>query len=481
VGGARTALYNWLWARRNGGTFILRIEDTDDARSTQESTDQILESMRWLGLDWDEGPFYQSQRGALYAAALERLADAGLAYRAFEKPEELDAQREAARAEGRNWVYDRAALRLSPEEVQAKVEAGDAYIWRFKVREGPIVVPETLLLGSGEATFDGAAVGDFPLTRSTTGSEPASPLYNFCCAVDDAEMRISHVIRGNDHLTNTAKQIAILEALGAPIPTYTHLPLILKNAKKMSKRDADADPRFPVSVSARRDLGYLPEATVNFLALLGWALDDKAEFFPREELTRVFNLEGLSKSNANFDEDKYLHLNALWIRALPRERVAALASAELHRAGLSLPEGRDNAWLDQVIALAVERVRLVSDFPAALDFFFAAPSAYEVAGVKKQFSGEGAAALLDAAADALGGLESPGLEAIEAALRQLGESLGLGFGKVAQPVRLALTGRMASPGLFEVIHALGCEESAARLRAAATHVRSGDVPLAEAP
>jgi len=478
VGGARTALYNWLWARKNDGVFILRIEDTDAERSTEESTAQILESLDWLGLHWDDGPYYQSQRMDVYMAALRRLVDSGHAYRAFETPEELDAMREKARAEGRDWTYDRASLRLSEEEVRANIASGKPFVWRFKCPPGTTNVPETLLSGSADATFDNESLGDFALTRAGTEGDWGRPLYNFCCAVDDADMDITHVIRGADHLTNTARQVLVLQALGHEVPTYTHLPLIMKANKKMSKRDGDADPRYPVSVSARRNLGYLREATINFLALLGWSLDDKTEFFTPEELVNAFTLEGLSKSNANFDEDKYLHMNAAYIRSLPAEEVRALVRGRLASAGLTAPAGRGQEWIDALIDLEIPRRSLLSEFPDALAYFFAPPAAYEEAAVKKQFLKEGAADLLEGVADLLEGATDYGHDALEGALRQFGEERGLGFGKVAQPVRLALTGRTASPGLFDVIALLGRGECPARLRAAASRIRAQEVPVA---
>lgn len=476
VGGARTALFNWLWARHNDGTMILRIEDTDLQRSTAESVDQILESLRWLGIDWDDGPFFQSQRGDVYRAALQRLIADGKAYRAFETPEELEAMRQKAMAEGRHIVYDRRSLHLGAEQVRAHLAEGRPFVWRFKCPPGETVIPETLL-GGEECRFDNETIGDFPLTRAGTESEWGGPLYNFCCAVDDADMRITHVIRGQEHLSNAARQVLILQALGAPVPTYTHLPLVMKNNKKMSKRDADADPRFPVSVSARRDLGYLPEATINFIALLGWSLDDKTEFFSVPDLIAQFGLEGLSKSNANFDEDKYLHMNAWYLRNLPRAEVVERVKPWLAEEGLEAG-ARGQQWLEFLIGLVVERCRLLAEFPEALEYFFRPPAFYEARGVEKLFAGEGVAEQLRETAQAVEQAADFSHDGLEAALRQFAEQRGLGFGKVAQPVRLALTGRMASPGLFDVMVGLGREETVSRLRQAADLIEAGTVPKA---
>ncbi len=474
VGGARTALFNWLWARHNQGTFILRIEDTDLERSTQESTDQILESMKWLGLDWDEGPFFQSQRSELYRENLEKLIASGYAYRAFETPEELDAMRAKAQAEGRNPIYDRRSLRLSPEEIQANIDAGKPFVWRFKCPEGETVVPETLMKGDSGCKFDNESLGDFALTRSGTEDNWGAPLFNFCCAIDDADMGITHVIRGADHLSNTPRQMMVLRALGFDVPTYTHLPLIMKGGKKMSKRDADADPRTPVSVSARRDLGYLRESTMNFLAMLGWSFDDKTEIFSVPELIEKFSLDGLSKANANFDEDKYLFLNGWYIRNRPAAEVVELVKPFLEAAGFTASERGDD-WLANVIGLEIERCKLLSEFPEALEYFFHAPETYEEKGVKKLFAKDGGGEILSAAGKCLAETEDFTHEGLEAALRALGEKMELGFGKIAQPIRLAVTGRMASPGLFDVLMALGRDECVTRIELAAQRVAEGAI------
>lgn len=470
LGGARTALFNWLWARKNGGKFILRIEDTDTERSTRASVEQILASMRWLGLDWDEGPFFQSQRTDIYFEHLDRLRREGRIYPAFETKEELEQMREEAMRENKP-VYDRRSLRLPPEEVQRRIDAGTPHVWRFKTPEdGATVVPETLLGNDGECHFDNREIGDFILTRPGTKDAPGMPLYNFVCAVDDALMGITHVIRGADHLSNTARQVLLYEAFGYALPTFTHLPLIMKNKKKMSKRDEDADPRQPVSISARRDLGYLEEALVNFLALLGWSFPNDREFFPREDLIEAFDLRRLIKSNANFDEDKLLHLNGLWIRSLAEEDLVARVRQFLVRAGM-VTEGKSEEWYARIIALVSERCRLLSDFPPALEYFFLTPITYETKGVKKFFQGEDSAALMARIIDVVEEIEPFTQENMEAPLREFAEQAQVGFGKVAQPVRLAVTGRTASPGLFEIMEILGRETVLKRLHKALDYIQ----------
>lgn len=466
VGGARTALFNWLHARTSGGTFLLRIEDTDEARHSEASVEQILDSLTWLGLTWDEGPYFQSQRLDIYREHLERLRLSGSIYPAFETMEELEAMRALALKEKRNPIYDRRSLRLPASEIARRLDAGENFVWRFRVPdEGATEVPETLMQGAAGASFENAAIGDFAITRPGTLKAPGMPLYNFVCTVDDALMGITHVIRGVEHLSNAPKQILLYQALGFAPPTFTHLPLIMKGAKKMSKRDADADPRFPVSVSARRDLGYLPEATVNFLALMGWSHPEALELFSREELIASFGLDRLSRSNANFDEDKYLHHNGWYIRHLELQDLVARVRPFLEKAGLELA-GKSEAWLAAVIGLEAERSKLLSDFAPALDYFFAAPTALDPKGVKKFLSAPEGAARLETMAALLEKVEPFERGAIEAAVRALSETSGLSLGALSQPVRLALTGRTFSPGLFEVLELIGRDESLSRLRRA---------------
>lgn len=472
LGGARTALFNWLLAKKTGGKFLLRIEDTDAERSTDASTGQILESLKWLGLDWDEGPFFQSQRLDIYREHIDRLYKAGWIYPAFEKPEELEAEREKALAEKRNPIYNRASLKLPADEIQRRLDSGVPFVWRFKVPdEGFTEVPETLMSGASDCRFENAAMGDFVISRAGTLQNPGWPLYNFCCVVDDALMAITHVIRGQEHLSNAARQVLMYKAFGYEVPTFTHLPLIMKNNKKMSKRDAEADPRFPVSIAGRRELGYLKEATINFIALLGCSYPIEEEIFTLDVLIQNFSLERLQKSNANFDEDKYLFQNGWYIRNMPRPEVVARVKPFIEKAGLSA-EGRDTAWLGGIIGLEIERCKLLSEFPEALRYFFEAPKGYDPKGVKKVFAGDDVVKNLEACADILAGLAHFTKEAMEEALRQITEAQGIGFGKLAQPIRLAVTGRTASPGLFEVLELLGKDESIGRIRKAVEFIRT---------
>jgi nondiscriminating glutamyl-tRNA synthetase len=414
----------------------------------------------------DEALFYQSNRRAIYNEHLDRLAKEGKIYPAFETSEELDEKRKLAEQEKRNPMYDRASLRLSPAEVQAKLDAGTPFVWRFKVPEGHTDVPETLMGDDAECHFDNSAIDDFVVTRRGTMGNPGMPLYNFCCVVDDAQMGITNVIRGVEHLSNAARQVLLYHAFGYPVPTFTHLPLIMKNGKKMSKRDDDP----LVSVSERRRVGYLREALINFFALLGWSHPEGKDHFPVEETLQLFNLDRLNKANPSFDEKKLLHMNGWYIRNLPRETVIGYVKPFMAEAGCVRPD-KDDAWLAAVVSLEIERCQLLSEFPDALRYFFEAPTSYEEKGAKKFFAGEEAAAGLELSAKTIAACEPFAHDALEAKFRELSEASGIGLGKIAQPIRLALTGRTASPPLFDVVALLGREETLARIARAVEFAR----------
>ena len=472
VGGARTALYNWLFARRNGGKFILRIEDTDEERSTQESTDAILESMKWLGLDWDEGPFFQSERLAIYAKYLEQLKAEGKIYPAFETKDELEASRNKAMAEKRNPIYDRASLKLSKDEIESRMQSGVPFAWRFKVPDsGDTIVPE-LLMGSDQTKFKNDSIGDFIISRPGTLEKPGMPLYNFVCAIDDALMNITHVIRGVEHFTNAARQVLLHQAIGNTVPTFLHLPLIMKNGKKMSKRDVDADGKFPVSVAGRMELGYLPEATLNHLALLGWSHPEGKEFLEVKDLLENFDLNRLSKANANFDEKKYLHCNSSHIMHKSDADILTLLAQFFAKAGIDTA-GFDQKTLESIVALEKPRCKTLSEFPDALGFFFKPVSGYEEEGVKTMTAES--MSVIEAVITKLKTIDTLNHETLEAALANIVETMGVPFKVLGVSVRLALTGRTKSPGLPEIISILGKDESIKRLEAFKGYV--GTTPL----
>ncbi len=444
VGGARTALYNLLFARHGTGTFILRIEDTDVERSKEELSGQILSAMEWLGLEYDEGPFYQSRRYELYREAAERLIREGKAYRAFETPEALDVERKAAEAAGRAYRYSGAARSIDPDESDRRAKAGERHVVRLRMPDEAIVVDD---LVRGRVEFPPEALDDFVLVRSD-----GHPLYHFCVCVDDTEMRISHVIRGDDHLANTPRHVALFRALGAPIPAFAHLGMILgTDKKKLSKRHGAA------AVEEWRDEGILPEALFNFLALLGWAPGGDREILSREEMEREFTLERVGASPSVFDPEKLLWMNQQYIAKMPAAELLAR----------SLPHAAAGAPTEPVALRAIElhrpRVRTPIEMGRALSTYAADPVDYDADGVKKHVKPD-TGRHLEALAEALGGLSEWSAASTEAALRATAEAGGVSAGKLIHPVRLALTGVTVGAPLFDVVELLGKETALRRLR-----------------
>lgn len=444
VGGARTALYNLLFARRTKGVFLLRIEDTDVERSREELSDQILSALRWLGIDWDEGPYFQSQRGDLYRAAARRLLAAGTAYRAFETPEQLEAERKAADAAGRAYRYAGAGRAIPPEESERRANAGERHVVRLKMPAETIVVEDLI---RGRVEFPAEALDDFVLVRSD-----GHPLYHFCVCVDDVDMAITHVIRGDDHLANTPKHVALFRALGAPPPQFAHLGMILgTDRKKLSKRHGAA------AVEEWRDEGILPEALFNFLALLGWAPGGDREILTREEMEAEFALEKVGASPSVFDPEKLLWMNAQYMARLPGEELLA-RSAPYAPAGLP---PRDVAL--KVVELHRTRARTTVEMGRALSTYAVDPSSYDPDGLKKHVKPE-TAGLLQKLSAKLEALPDWTVEAIEAALRATAEEAGVSAGKLIHPTRLALTGTTVGAPLFDVAALLEKETSLRRLR-----------------
>jgi len=452
VGGARTALFNWLFARHAGGVFLLRIEDTDRSRSTDESIRQILEAMTWLGLGWDpEGPeedgthrgyFRQTSRLEVYRTHAEQLLAAGRAYRCYCPPDELDARRETAQARGETFRYD-GRCRTAP------ARPGVPAALRLRVPEAGVTVVSDLI--HGEVAFDHATLDDWILVRSD-----GTPTYNFTVVVDDVTMKITHVIRGNDHLSNTPKQVLCYEALGYPRPVFAHIPMILgPDRRRLSKRHG------ATSVLAFRDEGFLAEAMVNYLARLGWAHGDQ-EVFTREELVRLFHLGQVGATAAIFDRTKLEWLNGYWMRSLGDDRLAARWRPCLEQAGLAPPG--DDAWLGRVAATLKERAKTLAEMREAGRFYFERPTEYEAQAAGRLFTAR-ARGRLEALLRRLGPLDPWDETTLEGAFRQLGAELGVKLVDLAQPVRLALTGRAASPPIFAVMALLGRDESLARLRA----------------
>jgi glutamyl-tRNA synthetase len=464
IGGARTAIYNWALARRMGGTFILRIDDTDPERSTEENVAAILRGLRWLGLDWDEGPeaggthgpYFQTLRAFTYLEALEVLRAGGHAYPCFCTSEQLEANRDAARAKGGYAGYDRTCRRLDPETVAARLEAGEPHVWRLSVPEDRTeVVFEDAI--RGHMSFPADALDDFVLLRTD-----GTPTYNYASVVDDALMEITHVIRGDDHLSNTPRQILVFEALGHEVPVFAHLPMIWgPDGKRLSKRHG------ATSVEAYRDEGFLPEAVLNYLALLGWSLDGATTMIPAKTLAASFSLDRVSSNPAILDIDKLEWMNGVYMREMGAPAFVGRMVPWLVEAGLATQEELDarKDWLLKLAPLVSERVRRLDEIVPMVRFLFQDveidPGARE-----KVLEAEGASRALAAARETLAELPTFEAAAIEEALRVVPESTGVKAKLVFQAVRVAVTGTTVSPPLFESLELLGREKALARLDAA---------------
>jgi glutamyl-tRNA synthetase len=442
IGGARTALFSWLYARRHGGRFVLRIEDTDRDRSTPESIQAILDGLRWLDLAWDEGPFFQSERDAVHRSAAESLLAAGHAYRCWCTAEQLDARRQAALAAGRRPAYDRTCRERSAGP------ADDApFVLRFRTPlEGETVIDDQV---KGRVVFQNADLDDFIIVRSD-----GNPVYNFCVVVDDVEMRITDVIRGDDHLANTPRQILLYQALGAALPRFAHVPLILGLDKtRLSKRHG------ATSVMAYRDMGYLPDAVVNYLARLGWSHGDQ-ELFTRDELIAHFSLENVGTSAGIFNPEKLEWVNFQYLKATPPDLLAGLVAPFLEREGLKVPA--DRAWLARAVATLRERAKTLVELAQFCRFYVAETVEPQAAAAAKHLTPAVAPALARLTA-LLAALPDWSPTAIEGAFQTTIAEQGMKLGALAQPVRVAVTGGTVSPGIYEVLDVLGRARTLARL------------------
>lgn len=444
VGGARTALFNWLHARHHGGVFILRIEDTDRSRSTEEHIGAIVEALRWLGLDWDEGPpapgYRQTERLALYREHAERLLAAGRAYYCGCPPEQLERERRAAEARKETFRYSG----------RCRDRGLTAGALRLRIPDDGATVVDDLIHGT--VTFEHRQLDDWILVRTD-----GTPTYNFCVVVDDVTMRVTDVIRGNDHLSNTPKQVLCYEALGYPVPRFAHVSMILgADRSRLSKRHG------ATSVQAFRDEGILPEAMVNYLARLGWSHGDQ-EIFSRPQLVELFDVKDVAASGAVFDRAKLEWLSQEHMKAMDGARLAALARPFLERAGYDVAAAADR--LPRIADTLKERAKTLVELAAAARFYFERPAAYDPRAAQKLFTPE-ARVRLDRLAQRLHALPDFTPAALEAAYRELAAALGLKLVDLAQLTRLAVTGSTASPPLFDVLAILGRDETLARLDAA---------------
>jgi glutamyl-tRNA synthetase len=454
VGGARTALFNWLFARHHGGTLVLRIEDTDLERSTSEMVEGILAGMRWLGLDWDEGPYCQSERRQIYAATAAQLVATGHAYYCFCSKEELDERRACAAAAGRPPKYEGTCRRIAGEEAARRRASGMAAAVRFAVPESGSTSFDDAVLGPVE--FANRELEDFVLLRSDGG-----PTYHLSVVTDDLDMRMTHIIRGADHISNTPKQVLLYHALGAPLPVFAHVPLILGADKtRLSKRHG------ATSVMAYREEGIVPEAMRNFLALLGWTPPEGTpEILGDPELIRLFSLDAISGSNAVFDRAKLDWFNSEYIRAYPAEKLLPLIEEEWKRAGVT-PERTDRAWLLSTVDLLKTRARSLRDFATSFRAFFTDRFQPDAAAVEKFLKDDGVRQMLAELgaryAAAGSGFSEPQAEKL---LRDLAAEKKVKAGVLINGARVALTGQAVAPSLFAVMAALGKEKTVARLQA----------------
>jgi len=440
IGGARTALYNWLAARHEGGQLVLRIEDTDRERSTRENWEQIIDALEWLQLDWDEGPISQAERAPAHAAALARLLESGAAYRDSATAKDVEA-----------WKAEHGAgsgYRGTPTE-----EPGAAI--RLRVPDEGETVVEDLL--RGPVAFPNRSYDDFVIARGD-----GSVLYNFAVAVDDAEMGITEVVRGDDHLSNTPKQLLVLEALGHEAPRYAHLPLLHgPDGKKLSKRHGAA------SVQELREAGYLPAAVRNYLALLGWGTDDDTTLMSTAELVARFRVEDVGRAAAIFDEKKLRWLNGRFMRELPLEEYTAAVAGQLGREGVEVPAEPE---LRAACAIAQEKAQTLAEVWPLIRFLFEPP--VDDPKAWKKVMKEGSDELLEAAAAALAAVDPFEPEPIEAALAPLLDQFEVKAGRLYQPIRVAITGSSVSPGIFESLAALGREQTLERIDTAVKRLRS---------
>ncbi len=456
VGGARTALYNWLFARRQKGVLILRIEDTDADRSKAELVTAILESLRWLGLDWDEGPFHQSERLDRYRALAAELEQRGHAYPCFCTPEELQAKRSQA-DKRQPWKYDRTCRNLPEQERQKRLAEKMPYVLRFQVPETGQTSFEDQVFGT--VSVENQEIEDFVLLRSD-----GQPTYHMSVVADDADMRITHVIRGADHLSNTPKQILVYRALGLGVPNFAHLPLILgPDRQRLSKRHG------ATAVGAYRDQGILPEALVNFLALLGWTPPNGQEILPLETMVREFELPSVSKSNAVFDPEKLAWMNSQYLRALSLERLVPRVEAELSSQGIQPAAFSSQEQFRKTVALLQVRARTLRDFGQGGRAFFTDDFDFAPEARKKFWKDPALRDYLGELAERLAKVPAFDLPEVEKCLRDLAGEKGIKAGLLINATRVALTGQAVAPGLFEVMIVLGQQRTVERLRRAADY------------
>jgi nondiscriminating glutamyl-tRNA synthetase len=473
IGGARTALFNLLFARHNNGKFILRIEDTDTERSTEESTSQILRSLKWLGLNWDEGPekegefgpYFQSQRLELYEKEVDRLLAAGKAYYCYCTPEELSQRREAALKAGKPPKYDGCCRNITQEQREKFEAEGRKFTIRLKMpEEGQTVVDDLI---RGRVVFDNSVLDDLIIVKSN-----GIPTYNFACVIDDNAMDITHIIRAEEHLSNTPKQVQAYLALGYDIPQFAHVPMILApDRSKLSKRHG------ATSVEEFRDQGYMAESIINYLTLLGWSPEGTEEIFDMEKSIKEFTLDRVNKTAAVYDVKKLTWINGHYMRDMDPEYVTEQTIPFMIKKGIiTEQESKDKFdYVKKIIEVSRDRAKTLDELADTVAFFFKDVTDYEEKGVRKHFSKEHAVKLLTLGADALEKLDDFTHDKTEEAFRNITADLGLKAAEIIHPTRLAITGRTVGPGLFDIIVLLGKEKTVERMRKAAQWIETREI------
>jgi glutamyl-tRNA synthetase len=444
IGGARTALFNYLLARQRKGRFLLRIEDTDQSRSDPLMTESILNSLKWMGLTWDEEPVYQSSRLERYKIVCKKLHEKGFAYPCFCSPDELKKKREAAERSKQDTKYDRTCKNLTLDEIQDRLNRGLPYVLRLFIPQGQLTFQDAV---KGKVTVQNQEIDDFVILRSDN-----TPVYQIAVVVDDHDMGITHVIRGDDHLSNTPKQILLYHALGWKVPEYAHVPLILgPDGKRLSKRYG------ATSVEVYRELGFLPQAFTNYIALLGWSPGDNREIMSFNEMQKSFSLDRIIKKAAVFDNKKLEWMNGQYLNQLSSEQLFEVVVPFLIEDNLisqnDVQTQRD--FIIQFIRLIKERVRRLSEFSDKGSYFFRDPEKYEDKAIKKYWNSEEVNCCLQKLIHRLQNMESWSADEIEKTIRFFGENEEVGVGTIIHPIRLALTGSSTSPGLFEMMEVLG--------------------------
>ncbi len=451
VGSARTALYNWLFARHNKGTFVLRVEDTDVARSSKQMTQVILDGLAWLGLDWDEGPYYQSKRLELYQKYVEKLIKGGHAYFCYCRPEDLEKEKQEAYRNKEDWRYDRRCLHLSPAERAEKEKAHTPKAVRFLIPNHAVVYNDII---HGEIKREAENIEDFIITRHN-----ALPTYNLACVVDDYEMGISHVVRAVDHITNTPKQILLYEALQLPIPQFAHLPLILgEDKRKLSKRHG------AVSLMTYRDMGYLSDAVTNYLALLGWSPGDDREIMNIGELIHQFTLERINPANAIFDMNKLEWLNGQYIYKSTDEELLEQLKPYIIEAGLLKAHqfSEKKGWLLKIAHAVKQRLRVLTDINEVARYFFLDDFAYDKSALEKHLNDKTLKLMKQFLSEmqSIGKFDAP---SIEKTLRDFAETHNIKARDIIHPLRVFVTGKDGGPSLFETLELIGKDRCIERI------------------